>query len=375
MTDSGISNVTTIDSLSGKTLSINIENLDSEIETIDNEDVSLLRHNNILSIYRKRKNNEYWGIILMILSTIAFSLMTLCVKISNKKYSFLQAVFTRSIFQVIAGYIGCKIIRIRPWGDTDHNFLLICRGTCSSIGMILFFAGIAYLPLADNTVVLFSGPAITSIIAWFILDEKLTRSDGLLSFTSLLGIVVIASPEFILPNNYQYNAVFYLLPFFGACMSSFAYIFIRYIGNGVHFLVHIFFSGIVSSIISGFLLFVFHSQDPILPESTFDWIIHILIAISAFIAQCFTNKGIQICTVKKRTMIRSLDVVFSFLIGISIFSEFPNWSSFIGALTIIICNIVMNLKNFEQKKREPTEVAIIISVEESQVDNLTDDDL
>jgi len=77
--------------------------------------------------------------------------MSLCVKVANKKYPFFQAVFTRSIFQVIGGYIGCKIIKINPWGHPDYRFLLICRGMCGAIGITLFFAGMTYLPLGDNT--------------------------------------------------------------------------------------------------------------------------------------------------------------------------------------------------------------------------------
>lgn len=77
--------------------------------------------------------------------------MSLCVKIGNKKYPFFQTVFAYSIFQVIGGYFGCKLAKISFWGHFEHNFLLVCRGLCGAIGISLFFAGMTYLPLADNT--------------------------------------------------------------------------------------------------------------------------------------------------------------------------------------------------------------------------------
>jgi len=306
--------------------------------------------------------------------------MSLCVKVANKKYPFFQAVFTRSIFQVIGSFIGCKIIKINPWGHPDYRFLLVARGACGAIGMTLFFAGMTYLPLADNTVVFFSGPAITAIIAWFILDEKLTFWDSFLSSISLLGVVLVAKPEFIFPsdsdNDYiDLNTIYCLLPFFGACMGSFAYILVRYIGYGVHFLVHVMYFGIVSSVISGFALFIFHTQYPIFPESLFDWVIHILIAVSGFIGQCLLNKSIQLCAAGPGTMLRNLDVVFAFIIGIIILDEIPKWNSVVGALAIIGCSICMGIRKLKPKEREPTEVAVAISIEEALNDELYNTDI
>jgi len=77
--------------------------------------------------------------------------MSLCIKIGNKKYPFFQTCFSLSIFQIIGSFIGCKIIRINPFGHQDNYFFLVCRGVTNAIGVILFFAGMTYLPLVDNT--------------------------------------------------------------------------------------------------------------------------------------------------------------------------------------------------------------------------------
>jgi len=62
--DFDISNVTTIDSFSGKSVSVDIENSEIEANTIDDENASLLRHSNTSSLSRKTENNESLGIIL-----------------------------------------------------------------------------------------------------------------------------------------------------------------------------------------------------------------------------------------------------------------------------------------------------------------------
>ncbi|OUM58007.1 hypothetical protein PIROE2DRAFT_16837, partial [Piromyces sp. E2] len=60
-----ISNITIIDSTSGKSESVDLEDSDSEIQSIDDENVSLLRHSNTSSLSRKSENDEFWGLILM----------------------------------------------------------------------------------------------------------------------------------------------------------------------------------------------------------------------------------------------------------------------------------------------------------------------
>jgi len=374
--DTDFSNRATIDSFSGKSITFNTDFSESESISIDDENASLLRNNTNINIQIKKEHSELYGLLLMALSALAFSIMSLCVKIGNKKYPFFQTFLARSIFQIFGSYISCKFIRINPWGQPEHYFLLICRGACSTIGMILYFAGMTYIPLADNTVVFFTEPAITVLIAWFILDEKLSILNGFLSVFSLIGVVFISKPQFIFQGDNDTNTtcpVYFLLPFFGACMGTFAYIIIRYIGMGVHYLVHVFYFGVVSTILSFFALFIFHVQDPIMPESKFDWMIHIVIGISAFIGQCLLIRGLKFCSVG--TMMRNLNIVFTFIFGITILDEIPKWNSIIGTLIIISSSIGMGMKNFIKKEKEPTDIAVAISIEEAIDDDLSDTNL
>jgi len=376
--DNDISIIATIDSLSrnSTTINSNFSESDSDSITIIDETVNLLSHNDSISNRNKKENNEFHGLILMILSAFAFSTMSLCVKIENKKYPFFQTVFARSIFQVIAGYIGCKLAKVSPWGYPEQYLLLVCRGACGAIGIIFFFAGMTYLPLADNTVVFFTGPAITAVIAWIILGEQLTIFEGFLSFLSLIGVVLVSKPEFLFSSddNQDYSYIYFILPLIGASMSAISYIIVRYIGNGVHYLVYVFYFGLVSTIISSFSLFIVHIQDPIIPESLYDWIMHILIAVSAFIGQCLLNRGLQLCAAGPGTLMRNLDVVFAFIFGITILGEIPKWNSIIGAIIIVGSSVGMGLKKFLQKKNEFTPIEVAVGLEESLEGSLFDDD-
>lgn len=72
---------------------------------------------------------------------------------------------------------------------------------------------------------------------------------------------------------------------------------------------------------------------------------------------------------------RNLEVVFTFIIGIAILGEVPSWNSIIGAIIIVGCRVGMGIKKLKPKEREPTEVAVAISIEEALNDDLDDTDL
>lgn len=329
------------------------------IVNLSNENTPLVQANyeeNVIETQTKKEKDEVFGLIIMALSAFAFSTMSLCVKISNKKYPFFQSVFSRSILQVVGGYIGCKLAKTSAFGKPNQRLLLICRGAAGAIGMTLFFAGMTYLPLADNTVVFFTGPAITAIFAWLVLGEELTIFDGTLSISCLFGVSLMSRPHFLFPHDNveakPYDSIYLLLPFIGASMAAAAYVIVRFLGRGVHYLVHVLYFGIVSTIVSGSALFIFHIQEPMWPETTFDWFIHISIAVTAFIGQCLLNRGLQLAPAGPGTLMRNLDVVFAFIFGITILGEIPRWTSVVGAIIILSCTIGMAMRKWLKNKNK-----------------------
>jgi len=380
--DNDISNIATIDSLSGKSVSIQSYYSDSETIEIDDENASLLRHHDPSNNRNKKENNEKLGLILMALSALLFSIMSLCAKIVNKKYPFFQSVLILSIVQMLGSYIGCNLARISSWGYPQQYLEMVCRGTFGALAITLYFSGLTYLTLGDNTAIFFTTPAFITIIAWILLGDKLTVFDSLISLFSILGVLLVSKPQFLFirdsnndssdnndnsNDNHNNNSIYFLLPLIGAFMAAFAYVMIRDIGKEIHYLIHRFYFGVVSTAISACSLFIFKIQDPVLPESLFDWIIYGFIGISAFLGQYLLHQGIQHCTSGSGTLLRNLDVVFSFIFGMIFFGEIPGWNSILGSLMIVGSNLMMGFKQYLQKMKEKIEPSlqnIFVSLEE-----------
>lgn len=66
-----------------------------------------------------------------------------------------------------------------------------------SNAMILLFYAVQQMPLADATVIMFSNPVFTALLAWIFLKEKCTIWDCVFTVFTLAGVIMIARPPFI----------------------------------------------------------------------------------------------------------------------------------------------------------------------------------
>lgn len=143
------------------------------------------------------------------------------------------------------------------------------------------------------------GPAFTAILAAIVLGEAFTLFDGICSVTCMVGVVLVSKPEFLFGGGDDKSikddisewkrlfAIFCALV--GAMMSAVAYVTVRKIGRGAHFMVHVVYFGFVSAIVAtiGMVLF----QKPIMPQGWNEYGMLLLVGLSAFIGQCFLNQG------------------------------------------------------------------------------------
>lgn len=157
-------------------------------------------------------------------------------------------------------------------------------------------AAVFNLPLL---VVFFLGPAFTAILAAIVLGEAFTLFDGICSVICLVGVILVSKPQFLFGQTDESNdtqatsdwirllAIFCAL--LGAFMSAVAYVIVRKVGRGVHFMVHVVSFGSISTV--GSLIGMFAFQEPIMPRSGYEISMLLLVGISAFIGQCFLNQG------------------------------------------------------------------------------------
>lgn len=298
------------------------------------------------------RSEELLGLTWMALSALCFSSMSLLVNIGGTQEAYripsLEMVFSRSLIQALlaAGYLLCRSDSLLGPPDKSVRLFLALRGATGSLGLAAFFVALTSLPLADATVIFFTGPPITAVLAYWALHESLSKLDILAVACCFLGVGLVARPQFLFHDDDNdvivddatgSRALGISAALFGACMSAVAYVLVRYIttrlSHTVNAMVHVLYFGVISTFASSIAMFVF--QDPIWPRTSQQWTLLLSVGVLAFGGQVLLNRGLQLAPAGPGVMMRNLDVVFAFLFSILLLDQWPKWTSFVGATLIV----------------------------------------
>jgi len=142
------------------------------------------------------------GIALKLLSTLAFTLMSACVKLVGAAhpgdplyYTVSQTVFFRSLFALIPVFIWLGWrgdLRLAFANARIRNH--IRRGIFGSVGMFSGFTALILLPLADATAISYAAPLFTVVLAAIILKEKIRIYRWTAVGLGFVGVLVMLTP-------------------------------------------------------------------------------------------------------------------------------------------------------------------------------------
>ncbi|KAI9488932.1 hypothetical protein BDB00DRAFT_845766 [Zychaea mexicana] len=303
--------------------------------------------------------SEVIGLTLMALCALAFSSMTLFVKLSGASFPSFEIVLFRSVVQTALGLAGCAYIGINPFGNRRIRPWLVFRGVIGGLALAVNFYSVTHLPLADATVIMYLNPAFTAILAALVLGEPFRWFEGICVTLCLTGAVFVSKPEFLFGNGSasdhgqgnEERTLAVLAAVTGAILTAVAYCTIRKVGKAAHFLVHTFYFGVVASLMS--IPALRTVQSPVLPEGWRQYAMLLMTGISAFIGQCLLSKGLQMAPAGPASVMRMNEIVLAFLFGICIFSEYPDWMSVLGATIIISTTTALGSRKWRNANNNP----------------------
>jgi drug/metabolite transporter (DMT)-like permease len=143
------------------------------------------------------------GISLKVISTLAFTLMSACVKLIGQAhpgdplfYPVGQTVFCRSLFALIPVFLwlswrGDLMASFRGSRMRDHAR----RGFFGSVGMFSGFTALILLPLADATAISYAAPLFTVVLAALILKEQVRIYRWSAVAVGFVGVIVMLTPH------------------------------------------------------------------------------------------------------------------------------------------------------------------------------------
>lgn len=250
--------------------------------------------------------------ILMIISSIFYSLQNLNVKILTKYYSIWVITFFRGIISFLISLLLILIFKIKPILGFERKKLFI-RGLLGSINIILGFLALEFLSISTTTIILNTSIIWFSLVAHFYYKEYW-------HFINNIGIIFILSGIFILSfqnekkNN---NIIGIILALLASIVNALANIFVKEIKNESTLVIGLYSMGLCF-IFSSFGFFI--NINIKLSIQNYNLYILILPGIFSLLAQNFKNKSLQITNNLGVIFLKNLDIIFSFLYDIFIFN-------------------------------------------------------
>jgi len=266
----------------------------------------------------------------MLLSAFAFAVMTACVKlVGTHNIPVFEIVAARAIISLFISYIDIKRKKIAVWGNNKK--LLLARGMTGSLALICVYYAVTTLPLAEATLLQYTYPVFTALLAFFLLKEKIQRSTLLCIVLSLLGLVVMVMPNLSVTSGATLPWFSVFVALLGALGSALAYVIVKRLSTTEDSSVIIFYFPLIALPLSLTLL----GDDFVMPN-TEALLLLLFVGIFTQIGQVGLTKAMQSEVATKVTAFSYVQVVFSIIFGFIIFNEVPSaWTLSGGALIII----------------------------------------
>eukprot|EP01138_Halocafeteria_seosinensis_P005388 gb/GECG01005508.1/.p1 GENE.gb/GECG01005508.1/~~gb/GECG01005508.1/.p1 ORF type:complete len:595 (+),score=89.96 gb/GECG01005508.1/:1-1785(+) len=304
------------------------------------------------------------GIGLMAASACLFSVMSFIVHISGHGFPTFEVASFRFLVQAVLAFLLLGYYRVPFAGTTGKHKLIFLRCFFGTLGMTCAFWAFTHLPFSDATVIVFTNPVFTAILAALILKERFSWLEASSTFLCLIGIVFISRPSFLFgdeaynPKTDAYSTKssetstlqFAGLAFtasrtfaicmglFGSISAAFAYLTIRRLGEeNTHILVAWF--GLVGFLVSTLLGAT--GQEWKWPTSAGQIFTLLSVGLLGFLGQILMSKGFQIEKAGPAATMRNLDIVLAFIFQTAILNQPPNHFSIVGAVLVTLCALAV----------------------------------
>ena len=265
----------------------------------------------------------------LILSSLAFSLMTVCVKQLNGRLPVAEIVLVRALISIILTAVGLRLAGISPWGQ--RRGLLVVRGLLGSVALLCFFEAIDQLPLASATVLQYTYPTLTALAALLLLREPLRRRIGLAVLLGWVGITLVVQPQWLTGAAKAPALIPALIGVGGALFTALAYVSVRRLSMSEHPLVIILYFPMISVPITLPLVLT----QGVWPMG-WEWGWLLGVGIFTQLGQIWVTEGLKRLPAARATSINYIQVVFAALWGWIWFAEsISPWQVSGGALVLL----------------------------------------
>ena len=273
-------------------------------------------------------NNNQFAIFLIIISIIFGTLMGTFIKLAQEELNVFTTGFLRFFFGFLI--ITPYILKTKFEVFTTKNLKIhILRSALNLPAMLLGFAALAMLPLEKMTAIHFIVPIIVTILAVIFLKEKIYLYRSIALVIGFLGMLIILRPGIIDISIGIYMALI------SSLIWSVVIILTKKVSNDDSAITILSHQYVYMSLFS-FPLVIYFWDQPSLKT-----IIFILCAaMSGTILHIALNHAYKLVDVTMTQPYSFLGLVVSSIIGYFVFSDKPDFYTWLGA-SVIFCGVLL----------------------------------
>ncbi|KAL3211057.1 hypothetical protein MRX96_036631 [Rhipicephalus microplus] len=238
-------------------------------------------------------------------------------------------VLTFMAFGVFLGILPAATNEVQPFGPSSAQPLLFVR-TILSLGAAAFrLSSLAYLSIADSSIITSLTPLMVAITASLFLAEPCHWTQGVAVALSILGITLVVKPPFLANSGVTFTKEQYI----GIAEVSRSVVVFHY-GCLSMLLV-----SVVSIVMGRLKIFYNGSQIGYL----------LLISHLTFAVQMFLTKALQVENASVVTIVKtSADVLFGFVMQAVFLSVYPDLFSMFGGAFVLLGVLIIGLRKIAQ---------------------------
>jgi len=278
----------------------------------------------------------------MLIGALISALNGAIAKVLSDDLSAMEIVFFRNLLGVLIILYSLKHTAPKLSGGKFH--MLITRGIFGFTAMILFFYTITIIPLGEAITLNKTSPLFVTILAYYLLKERLNKATIFAVIIGFLGIILITKPFGV---NISYE---HFLGILGGFFAAAAYTTIKKIKDIYDARVIVLsFVGIGSLLPAIFFLLAPYVEAPksieflfptfTLPSTLWIWFLILFMAVISTISQWLLTKAYSLSNVSIIGVISYTNIPFAIGFGWMLGDKFPDFYTFTGIGLIVLGGI------------------------------------
>jgi drug/metabolite transporter (DMT)-like permease len=281
-----------------------------------------------------RFGDERRGEALLVLSALAFSAMSVQVKLAGRELPVAMLVLARGAVTLALSVLWLRARGLFPWGHDRPR--LIQRALFGTGALACYFYAVNALPLAEATVLHYLNPVFVAVIAAVFLGEPVGRRLVIALSLCLAGTVLVARPGFLFGAATPLSTLGIVVALGSALLSACAYATVRHLARTEHADVIVFYFALFAAPLS--LPFAVASW--VWPSAT-GWLLLLGIGVSTQLGQTFMTRGLALVPVARGTTVGYVQIVFAASFGVLLFDERPSGWVFAGAGLVVAAVLLL----------------------------------